>query len=108
MAREVILRDDLDGSLENVETVTISHGGRTVEVDLSQANRDQLAELLAPYFRAGRRPTRSTPARRRPSRAATARNQAIREWATQNGVTVPSRGPIPADVVSRYDAEVRQ
>jgi len=108
MAREVILRDDLDGSLEDVETVIISHGRRTVEVDLSQANRDKLAELLAPYFQAGRRTARTTPARSRPSRATAARNRAIREWAARTGLDVPARGPIPAHVVSQYEDEVRQ
>lgn len=109
MAREVILRDDLDGSLEDVETVTISHNGRTVEVDLSSANRARLAELLDPYMRAGRRPSRpASSGRTRPSRKQAERNRAIRAWAASVGLSVPNRGPIPADVAERYDREVGQ
>lgn len=106
MAREVILRDDLDGSLDDVQSVTLTLDGRAVEVDLSAANRTALADLLAPYFTAGRPARRATssPARRARSGDAGKRAEraAIRQWATGAGITLPARGPIPGDVVAQY------
>lgn len=104
MAREVILRDDLDGSLDDVQSVTLTLDGRTVEVDLSAANRTALASLLAPYFTAGRTPRRAPAARRARAGDASKRAEraAIRQWAAGVGIELPARGPIPGDVVAQY------
>lgn len=107
MAREVILRDDVDGSYDDVQTCLLTWGETSVEVDLSATNRQLIGDVLAPYLSAGRkhrRPTnspRSTP-RSRPSKAEVQERAAIRAWAAAAGLAVPARGPIPEDVTRQY------
>lgn len=107
MASEVILRDDVDGSYEDVQTCILTWGETSVEVDLSATNRQLVDDILAPYLTAGRRhrrpvsSTRSAP-RPRPSRAQAQERAAIRAWATAAGIAVPARGPVPEDVTRQY------
>jgi hypothetical protein len=118
MAQKVVvsLVDDLDSS-EADETVEFGLDGATYEIDLSEANattlRDRLADYVAHARRSGGR-RRSAPAAaassgsRRSSggggRAAVDReqNQAIREWARKQGMTVSERGRIPSEVSEAY------
>jgi hypothetical protein len=116
MAQKVVvsLVDDLDAS-EADETVEFGLDGASYEIDLSDANaaklRDELADFVAHARRSGgRRRSSSAPAaapRRRGSgggRAAVDReqNQAIREWARKQGMTVSERGRIPSEVSEAY------
>ena len=118
MAQKVVvsLVDDLDQS-EADETVEFGLDGATYEIDLSDANasalRDKLADFVAHARRSGGRrkssTTASAPAARRSSggsggRAAVDReqNQAIREWARKQGMTVSERGRIPSEVSEAY------
>jgi len=116
MAQKVVvsLVDDLDQS-EADETVEFGLDGATYEIDLSDANASALREKLADYVaharRSGGRRKSSTaassaPASRRGSggRAAVDReqNQAIREWARKQGMTVSERGRIPSEVSEAY------
>ncbi|MGI5130827.1 histone-like nucleoid-structuring protein Lsr2 [Pseudonocardia sp. CA-107938] len=98
----VTLIDDLDGSVAD-EQVEFAVDGRSYEIDLSAANSARLRELLAPFVSAGRRTGgRRSPAG--PSRSTSDReqNQAIREWAQQNGFAVSDRGRLPANVIEAY------
>jgi hypothetical protein len=116
MAQKVVvsLVDDLDAS-EADETVEFGLDGATYEIDLSETNaaalRDTLADYVAHARRSGGRRRSSTPAassgsRRSGSggRAAVDReqNQAIREWARKQGMTVSERGRIPSEVSEAY------
>lgn len=122
MAQKVVvsLVDDLDAS-EADETVEFGLDGATYEIDLSKANaaalRDKLAEFVAHARRSGGRRKASTPSSSSPSaapssssrrggggRAAVDReqNQAIREWARKQGMTVSERGRIPNEVSEAY------
>jgi len=118
MAQKVVvsLVDDLDAS-EADETVEFGLDGATYEIDLSEANAARLRDVLADYVaharRSGGRRRSSTPAassstssRRRGGggRAAVDReqNQAIREWARKQGMTVSERGRIPSEVSEAY------
>jgi hypothetical protein len=116
MAQKVVvsLVDDLDSS-EADETVEFGLDGATYEIDLSEANASRLRDALADYVaharRSGGRRRSSTPASsstssRRGSggRAAVDReqNQAIREWARKQGMTVSERGRIPSEVSEAY------
>ena len=120
MAQKVVvsLVDDLDSS-EADETVEFGLDGATYEIDLSDANaaalRDRLADYVAHARRSGGR-RRSSSAAAAPSssgsrrasgsggRAAVDReqNQAIREWARKQGMTVSERGRIPSEVSEAY------
>ncbi|MEJ2885886.1 histone-like nucleoid-structuring protein Lsr2 [Actinomycetospora aeridis] len=118
MAQKVVvsLVDDLDQS-EADETVEFGLDGATYEIDLSDANasalRDTLADYVAHARRSGGRRKSSTgassassapAARRGGGRAAVDReqNQAIREWARKQGMTVSERGRIPSEVSEAY------
>jgi len=119
MAQKVVvsLVDDLDSS-EADETVEFGLDGATYEIDLSDANaaalRDRLADYVAHARRSGGRrrssssSTASSSGSRRASgsggRAAVDReqNQAIREWARKQGMTVSERGRIPSEVSEAY------
>lgn len=101
----VTLVDDLDGS-QAEEQVMFAVDGRTYEIDLSAANVARLRDALAPFISAARR----TGARRgSASTAAVPRqttdreqNQAIREWAGQQGMKISERGRIPSNVLDAY------
>lgn len=102
----VTLIDDLDGS-EAEEQVEFAVDGRTYEIDLSTANVARLRELLAPFVSAARRTggRRTAGAAAAPAaRPATDRehNQAIREWAQQQGMKISERGRIPTSVLDAY------
>lgn len=124
MAQKVVvsLVDDLDAS-EADETVEFGIDGSTYEIDLSETNASRLRDVLADYVAHARRsggrrrsasaPTSSTSSTssRRGSgggggggRAAVDReqNQAIREWARKQGMTVSERGRIPSEVSEAY------
>ena len=118
MAQKVVvsLVDDLDESVAD-ETVEFGLDGAIYEIDLSDANaaelRDRLADFVAHARRSGGRrkpaagPAPATARRsggRSGGRAAVDReqNQAIREWARKQGMTVSERGRIPSEVSEAY------
>jgi hypothetical protein len=101
----VTLVDDLDGSVAD-EQVEFAFEGKSYEIDLSSANSARLRDALAPFISAARR----TSGRRRSggavatSRPSTDReqNQAIRDWAQQQGLKISERGRIPSNVLEAY------
>jgi hypothetical protein len=112
----VSLVDDLDES-EADETVEFGIDGATYEIDLSDSNAATLRDLLADYVAHARRlsgrrrsgaraaaPAAGASARRGGGRASVDReqNQAIREWARKQGMTVSERGRIPSEVSEAY------
>lgn len=116
MAQKIVvsLVDDLDAS-EADETVEFGLDGASYEIDLSDDNASALRARLADYVaharrRSGRRRSAGTSASSAPAkrsgggRAAVDReqNQAIREWARKQGMTVSERGRIPSEVSEAY------
>lgn len=103
----VTLIDDIDGS-EADEQIEFAIDGKAYEIDLSTANGSRLRDALAPFVSAARRAggRRSTggSSTSAPSRAGTDReqNQAIREWAVQQGMKISERGRIPSNVLEAY------
>jgi len=111
MAHKIVLVDDLDGSElgDNAVTTRFSLNGAHYEIDLNEANREKLAEALAPFIAAGRRASAGSvsgrgAAPKRRGGAAKGNTSAIREWANANGHTVGDRGRIPAHIVEAYEA----
>ena len=97
--------DDLDGSTDDVRTISLSFDGRSVELDLGEANYDKLAKAVEPYLKAGRKTGRSGGRRRtEQARSAGTDTAVIREWAAENGVAVSPRGRISASVRERFEA----
>lgn len=119
MAQKVVvsLVDDLDET-EADETVEFGIDGATYEIDLSDSNAAKLRDVLADYVAHSRRLSgrrRSASRAAAPASGATARrggggrasvdreqNQAIREWARKQGMTVSERGRIPSEVSEAY------
>ncbi len=101
----ITLVDDLDGGTAD-EQIEFSVDGRSYEIDLSTANVERLRKVLAPFVSAGRRTgaKRGAAASAAPGRATSDReqNQAIREWALAQGMTVSERGRIPSNVLTAY------
>jgi len=105
-----VLVDDLDGS-PAVDTVRLGWNGEWRELDLSKRNIAALSRALDRYWAAGqpvagegeahRRRRRKPPAAR--SRRPVRDPKAIRTWALANGVEVPTRGRIPADVERQFN-----
>ena len=106
------LVDDIDNSTDDVETVRFNAEGTNYEIDLSAANAERLRAKLARFVDAAH-PVKSTAAvaskRRGAAKASVAstkqQTQDIREWATQAGLAVSSRGRISAAIVEQYNAE---
>ena len=108
MARKTVVRiiDDLDGAeLAEGEgtSVRFAIDGAEYELDLSEANAQELRDTIAPYIEAGRR----VGGRRRAgghTRSVTTDvdTRAVRAWARANEVAVSSRGRIPQSVIDQY------
>lgn len=115
MARETIevLVDDLDGS-EAVESVRIGWNGQWRELELSEKNSAALAKAFDKFWNVGRPVRDAGTARRRgrsETRSASSTNgkrdpKAIRIWAEENRIPVPSRGRIPGSVEEQYNRAV--
>lgn len=95
MAKEYIVRDDLDGST-GAETHKLMLDNRTVAIDLAEGNYDTLAELLEPYFKAGQERTAAGSGESETTKA--------REWLRKNGYSVSMKGRIPDDKMALYRA----
>ncbi len=118
MAQKVTVQlvDDIDGS-EAEATVEFGLDGVNYTIDLSDENAAELRDALASYVAGARRtggrkrsagkPTTKARGTTKNSQAPSAsdreRNQAIREWARQQGMQVSDRGRIPSEVVEAYD-----
>lgn len=110
MAKAIVetLVDDLDGS-PAVETIRLGWNGDWREIDLSKRNAAGLSRTLDRYWEAGR-PVSVDGQPRRRRKLATPRSKqsgrdpkAIRAWAVANGIKVPARGRIPAEVERQYN-----
>ena len=99
------LVDDIDGGAAE-ETVSFSYQGVDYDIDLSANNATALRQTLAPYVEAGRRMTGQRSGSRRSaaakSSAAKTDPKAVREWATEQGKAVSSRGRVPASLVAEF------
>ena len=113
MAQKVLVQlvDDLDGTqADDISTVSFGLDGVDYEIDLTEANAENLRKSLEDYVaharRTGGRIKRGNSAK--PSSASTTANheqaQAIREWARRNGHEVSNRGRISARLIEAFEA----
>jgi hypothetical protein len=106
----VQLLDDLDGTQsDDISTVSFGLDGVTYEIDLTQANADNLRKSLEDFVaharRTGGRLKRGTNSTSRGTTGASHEQaQAIRKWARKNGHDVSDRGRIPASIVEAFEA----
>lgn len=103
----VVLVDDIDGN-DAEESVSFALDGTSYEIDLSSANAAKLREALAPYIGHARKVGRGGRGGRRTSGSSAAGGGAsakdVREWARSQGMEVPDRGRVSAEVRDAYDA----
>lgn len=82
--------------------------GRHYEIDLSDKNAAALPDALVDYVGAARRPSGGTRTRTTTANARVGidgeQNQAIRDWAREQGMNVSDRGRIPTEVTDPYNA----
>src|SRR3954452_16527400 len=110
---QVLLVCDMhDDETPGTETVRFAVDGATYEIDLCEQHATNLRERFATYVGGARRAggrSASSPgrSRRRRSRGGSGEAARIREWARSQGLQVPERGRIPADLAERYAAGQR-
>jgi hypothetical protein len=106
----VLLVDDLDGTeAEDVSTVLFALDGVSYEIDLAEANAENLREILAEFVAAAKRTGGRVKRGARPATTSASSSEAhdIREWAAKNGIQLAPRGRIPNDIIQRYRDEQR-
>src|SRR6476469_5750417 len=111
MARRqsVSLTDDLDGS-KAVETIRFGLDGASYEIDLNRKHAGNLRKSLGEFVEHSRKakPTGTTAHRHSTTKAnGMPRAAAVRAWAAANGITVATRGRVPADVVEKYQLSMK-
>jgi hypothetical protein len=100
--------DDLTGE-PDAQTVVVTVNGKGVEVDLARKSLDRLVKALEPFWTVGSEDDYLVTRRERGARSSNgyalpdrSERDAIRQWAETNGVTVPTRGRLPREVVEQY------
>jgi hypothetical protein len=105
----IVLVDDIDGS-EATETVAFGLDGTSYEIDLNDTNAGALRDALAGYIGHGRKVGSASRRGRRTSGSSGSSSaggpspKEIREWARGQGMDVPERGRVSADVRAAYEA----
>lgn len=103
---QVTMVDDHDGTeSDDVKTRHFGMDGIQYEVDLSDANWDELCRTVAAYVASARKLTNhGKPIYRT---VLTASPRTVRRWAIDNGHNVPARGRIPTEVNEAFAAAQR-
>ena len=110
MAQKYIVQlvDDLtqqpidDGSGESVR---FALDGVSYTIDLTEEHAEEFRSALGPYVNAARKADVATKAKTASApRSAKGDLKGVREWANANGYTVSSRGRIPSEIQTAYDA----
>src|SRR3954454_12025947 len=107
---QVILVCDLhDDETPGTETMTFAFDGSSYEIDVCEQHGRQLRDDFATYVgvarrAAGRGPSRSSGSGRRRRSRGSGEAARVREWARGQGLAVPERGRIPADLAEKYAA----
>lgn len=107
MAKRIstIVIDDLTGAElgDEAVTVTFAFEGAAYEIDLAPNAAADLREALEPFIEAARKVSR-TGRGAVSSSAPTGEQPAARAWLVEQGVDVPSRGRLSAELLERYRA----
>lgn len=103
-----IVIDDLTGAELGTDatSVTFALDGTAYEIDLAPTAADELREALAPFIGAARKVSRASRGRRASSSTSTSapagEQAAARTWLLEQGLEVPSRGRLSAELLERY------
>jgi hypothetical protein len=108
-----VLIDDLDGSA-GAETARLGWNGEWRELDLSTRNLTSLVRAVNKYWNVGHLVSGGGQAVRRPTAASSRSDKSsrdskrIRAWASGQGIEVPARGRIPADIERQFNEANRR
>jgi hypothetical protein len=86
------------------ETVTYSLDGVTYEVDLTSKEADKFRGLFQDHIAVSRKVGGRRGRKSSGSTGSGSDAKAIRAWAKDQGIDVPERGRIPAELREQYDA----
>src|SRR3954466_3345170 len=103
---QIILVCDLhEGEVPGTETVTFGLDGSSYEIDVCESHGRELRDAFAPFVGAARRASGRSVGRgggrRRGRRGGTGEAAQIREWARGQGLAVPERGRVPAELAEK-------
>jgi hypothetical protein len=98
---QTLLIDDIDGG-EAEGTVQFGLDGTGYEIDLSVAHSEELHKALAPSVARARTAAGARRPSRRPRNAGAVETRKVRQWASEQGMTIKERGRIAASVVDKY------
>jgi hypothetical protein len=107
---QVILVCDLHGDeTPGTETIAFSVDGSAYEIDVCEQHASELRDGFARYVGVARRAggrgsTRPSGSGRRRRSRGSGDAARVREWARSQGLAVPERGRIPADLAAKYAA----
>jgi hypothetical protein len=104
---QVLLVCDMHGDETPAEeSVSFSVDGTAYEIDLCAEHARGLRDAFASYVGAARKASGRGSGRRGRRSAGSGPGRAgdIRDWARSQGLDVPARGRIPADLAAKYDA----
>ena len=106
---QVILVCDLhEGETPGTETVTFSLDGSSYEIDVCEQHGREMRDAFARFVGAARRASGRSGSRgggrRRSRRGGSGEAAQIREWARSQGLAVPERGRVPAELAEKYAA----
>jgi len=101
----ITLTDDIDGT-EAAETLTFALDGINYEIDLSSKNAAKFREGFGKYVGAARRIGKATGKAGKRTQIGPSPRE-VREWATSNGMEVPARGRIPAEVMDAFNSATK-
>lgn len=102
MVTRSIKVSDLSGE-PNASTIKLGAAGSWYEIDLTDAEQQELNLLLSAYLEVGRKAS-GPPSRRLIPKTTAAERAQIRDWATQQGFDVAPRGVIPKRAYRAYIA----
>ena len=104
----VTITDDIDGRA-GAENVTFAYAGRSYEIDLGEKNKAKLEKALEPFIGAARKAGGNRVAARKASGRSASRPtssgldlNAVRRWATEQGIEVAKRGRLAKNVVDAF------
>jgi hypothetical protein len=108
---QVILVCDLhEDETPGTETVAFALDGSSYEIDVCEVHGKELRDAFAPFVGAARRGSARSGSRgggRRRRRSGSGEAAQIREWARSQGLAVPERGRVPAELAEKYAAAHR-
>lgn len=84
------------------ESIAFAYRGQSFQIDLTSKEAAAFDQVMATYVEHATKVASSRSGRKPPRGQSDA--PAIRAWAKENGIDVPGRGRIPADVRARYEA----